>query len=91
MYDCIQIILKTDDTISMLYIHCTYDHSTYLNIDHSQHGQTLSTCKDQVMILEPIQHGARPLPFTYYVRYETMYSHLGFMIFQCLNVKKHKI
>jgi len=39
------------------------------------------------MILNPIQNGARPLPSTYRIICETMYSHLGFIIFQCLNVK----
>ncbi len=35
---CIQIIKKTDHTISMSYIHCTYNQSTYPDIDHDQHG-----------------------------------------------------
>ncbi len=32
-----------NDAISMQYIHCTYNQSTYPNVDHNQDGKTWST------------------------------------------------
>ncbi len=43
MYGLYTNNIKTYYTISMSYIHCTYDLSTYPNVDHSQHGQNWLT------------------------------------------------
>jgi hypothetical protein len=58
MYSLYPNNIKIDHTIPMSHIHHT---STYPNIDHTQLGQTWSTCHGQGFILGPFQNGARPL------------------------------
>ncbi len=83
MYGLYTNNIKTYHTIPMLYIQYTYDQSTYPNVDHSQHGQTWSTGKDQNLILGPIPNAPRLLPSTYHIRCETTYSYKIYNFSMC--------
>ncbi len=57
-----------------------------VKVDNSQRGQTNQRGGDEVMNLGPLRIGPRPLPSTYHITCDTLFSHKTFIMFQCLNV-----